>query len=229
MHISEQDRGRNERCRSRTFRTAPRATRLLPRLGDSTASSLSDTLARTAWRTALGNVLDAAERLRDAPDILFLFVGAGAERERLIADASRRGLNNVMFQDMQPKETMPAVWSLCDVALVHLRDSPAFSSALPSKIPEAMAMGLPILLAAPEGEASRLVHGNGGVWVPAEDPLALANAVHELNSDRSTQACLSAASLAAAPAHSRETQARVMLQVFDMAIARSGSGSGPDS
>ena len=56
---------------------------------------------------------------------------------------------------MQPKEAMAGIWSLCDVALVHLKDSPAFAEVIPSKIFEAMAMGLPIILVAPRGEARR--------------------------------------------------------------------------
>ena len=104
---------------------------------------------------ALRNVLDAAERLRDEPDITFLIVGPGAERDMLIADARRRRLGNVVFQPMQPKEKLSSVWSLCDIALAHFRDGPLFSIMLPMKMFEAMGMGLPILLAAPEGEASR--------------------------------------------------------------------------
>ena len=75
---------------------------------------------------ALGKVLDTAERLREAPDVVFLFVGAGAERDGLIADARSRGLGNVIFQPRQPKEAMPSIWSLCDIALVHLKGHAAF-------------------------------------------------------------------------------------------------------
>ena len=175
---------------------------------------------------ALGNVLDAADRMRNATDVCFLFVGAGAERERLVTEATRRGLQNVVFKDLQPKEMMPAVWSLCDVALIHLKNSPLFAGALPSKIFEAMAMGLPMLLAAPEGEASRLVVGNGGIAIPAEDPAALADAVRALNTDPSTLALHASASLAAAPAHGRETQARDMLRVLEMAVAGRGHDAG---
>ncbi len=164
----------------------------------------------------LANVLDAAERLQDTTDILFLFVGAGAEREALMADARRRGLRNVVFQPVQPKEALPAVWSLCDVALAHLRDRPLFAGALPTKMFEALAAGLPVLLAAPEGEASRLLDEAGaGVWVPPEDPVALAGAVRMLHEDRERLARLAAGSRAAAPAHSREVRARDTLDVLE--------------
>ena len=178
---------------------------------------------------ALRNVLDAAELLRDAPDVCFLFVGAGAEREALAAEAARRGLRNAVFQAMQPKEMMPAVWSVCDVALIHLKNSPLFAGALPSKIFEAMAMGLPIVLAAPHGEAGRLLAGRGGVPVPAEDPAALADAVRALKADRSRLAMHASASLAAAPDHSRKSQARDTLRVLQMAAAGRGHFAGVDS
>ena len=172
---------------------------------------------------ALGNVLDAAERLRDVPEIAFLFAGAGAERDALIANARHRGLGNVVFQPLQPKKTLPSVWSLCDVALTHLRNTPLFAGALPSKMFEAMGMGLPVLLAMPEGEASRLLLSVGaGIWIPPEDPAALAGAIRSLHTDRASRERLAAASCAAAPAHSREAQARDTLRVLELAATGQG-------
>jgi colanic acid biosynthesis glycosyl transferase WcaI len=168
---------------------------------------------------ALINVLDAAERLRDRPEIAFLLAGGGAERDMLVAEAEQRGLANVVFLARQPKERMPAVWSLCDVALVHLKDSPVFKEVIPSKMFEAMAMGLPILMAAPEGEASAILAADGaGLHVPAEDPDALAGAARRLLDEENLRTALAAASLAAAPRHSRETQARDMIAVLQQAV-----------
>lgn len=174
----------------------------------------------------LANILDAAETLRDADRIRFLLVGAGAERQMLIEDAKRRGLANVVFGAPQPKEAMPRVWSLCDVALVHLKDSPAFAEVIPSKIFEAMAMGLPLLLVAPEGEASRIVEtDNAGLWVPAAQPHAFADAVRRLAGDDVVRGRLAAASLAAAPLHSRQRQAELMIEVLKLAAARRGGNA----
>ncbi len=176
---------------------------------------------------ALSNVLDAAERLKDRDHIRFLLAGAGAERDALIADAKKRGLGNVIFMPRQPKEQMPAVWSLCDVALVHLKDSAVFAGVIPSKIFEAEAMGLPLLLAAPKGEASAIVLGDGaGLHIAAEDPDALAEAVGHLSEDKPAREKYAAAALAAAPHHSRETQAREMLDVLQMAASGAGDKVG---
>jgi len=171
------------------------------------------------------NVLDAAERLKDsAPHIRFLLVGNGAERQMLMDEAGRRALPNVVFGPPQPKERMPAVWSLCDVALIHLKDSPAFAEVIPSKMFEAMGMGLPLLLVAPEGEASHIVEADGaGLFVPAADPEGLAAAARRLADDPAERKTLAAASLAAAAAHTRERQAELFIKVLDMVT----TGRGP--
>nr|WP_249209278.1 glycosyltransferase family 4 protein [Magnetospirillum sulfuroxidans] len=169
------------------------------------------------------NVLDAAERLRDDDRIRFLFVGAGAERQMLMAEAARRNLGNIVFQGMQPKEMMPRIWSLCDVALVHLKNDPAFAEVIPSKIFEAMGMGLPLLLVAPEGEASRIVIDDAaGLWVPAAQPQALADAARTLADDGGRRNALAAASQAAAPRHSRAYQATRYMDVLDLVVAGQG-------
>ena len=167
----------------------------------------------------LANVLEAAERLRDLDDIRFLLAGAGAERDMLMETAKQKSLPNVIFLPMQPKEKMPAVWSLCDIALVHLKDSPAFAEVIPSKMFEAMAMGLPILLSVPDGEARGILDGHqAGLWVPPENPEALAEAAKKLLKDKSLREHLAQKSLAAAPEHSRSAQAEEMIAVFEKAL-----------
>ena len=168
---------------------------------------------------ALRNVLNAAEILHDNDAVRFLFVGAGAERAMLIEHAKRHMLKNVVFMPRQPKEKMPSIWSLCDVALVHLKNSPVFSEVIPSKIFEAQAMGLPILLAAPKGEASRIVlDDKSGLHVPAEDPAALAYGITQLAKDKVALKAVGAAALRAAPSHSRKTQALKMLNVLEKTL-----------
>ncbi|CCQ75455.1 glycosyltransferase family 4 protein [Magnetospira sp. QH-2] len=174
----------------------------------------------------LSNVLDAAERLKDLPNFRFLLVGAGAEREMLMEAARQRGLNNVVFGPPQPKEAMPRVWSLCHVALVHLRDTPVFAEVIPSKMFEAMGMGLPILMALPRGEASEILEADGaGIWVPPEDPDALAEACRTL-ADTDFRTKMAARSLASAPLHTREKQAEEMMAVLEASAQGRGSEVG---
>ncbi|MHB1543523.1 MAG: glycosyltransferase family 4 protein [Gammaproteobacteria bacterium] len=161
---------------------------------------------------ALPKVLDAAERLQDHPEIRFFFAGAGAERKNIEHQVAERGLLNVRLIPRQPKECMPALWSLCDLVIVPLRNHPIFATVLPSKIFEAMAMGVPILASLPEGEATALLRETrAGECVPPEDPVQLAERIADLaqNPERLRQMRLHAH--AAVGRYSRERLAREMM------------------
>lgn len=164
---------------------------------------------------ALHRILEAADLLRDREEIVFLFVGSGAEREKLVKKAEKMGLKNVIIAPRQPKEKMPAIWSLCDVSLIHLKNEPLFKSVIPSKIFESMGMGLPIILSLPEGESSEIIEETGaGVVIPPEQPKQLALTVMELFEDRVKLEKLAKASAVAAAQYSRKCQAYLMMDVL---------------
>jgi colanic acid biosynthesis glycosyl transferase WcaI len=171
----------------------------------------------------LENVLEAASLLMSKDSrIRFLFVGAGAQRDELIGEAKRRALTNVTFVPAQPKSAMPSIWSLCDVALVHLKGSAVFETVIPSKIFEAMGMALPLLLVAPPGEASRILKmENAGLWVQADDPVQLVEAVCELAGNEDDRQKYAQNSHRAAPRYSRERQARDFMAVLEEVLALS--------
>lgn len=165
---------------------------------------------------ALPKVLEAAERLRHRNDIAFFFAGAGAERAKVEAIVAERGLDNVRLIPRQPKERMPALWSICDLSLVPLRDTPVFSTVIPSKIFESMGMGVPILMSLPEGEATGIIRRSGaGVCVPPEDPQAMAEAICLLADDPQTMADLRQTAFRVAPDYSRQTQADRMVSLLE--------------
>lgn len=172
---------------------------------------------------ALENVLEAAELARDRDDVAFLLAGPGAARAGLEAELARRGLANAVLGPALPREEVGRLWSLCDVALVHLRDAALFATVVPSKIHEAVGMGLPILLAAPAGEATALVESDGvGLCVPPEDPRALADAALRLADDDVLRQRLRLAARAAAPGHGRDRRAAEMLTVLAEVVEAAG-------
>ena len=178
----------------------------------------------------LSNVLEAAARLRGNDRVMFLFVGDGAERDDLISLAAEKGLENVRFIESQPREKVPAIWSVCDVALVHLRDSVVFSEVIPSKIFEAMAMELPTLLVAPQGVASDIVLSTrSGVWAPAEQPDRLAHVAARLAEKPRLLEMLGRNGAAASGRFSRRRQAEEMIKVLEDAAAGRGATAGVDS
>jgi len=176
---------------------------------------------------ALSNVLDAAELVRGDERIRFLFAGDGAARAGLIEEAHRRGLSNVVFAPPVAKDAMPALWSACDVALVHLKNSALFETVIPSKIFEAFGMGIPVLFAGPEGEASSIVRRAGaGPCVAAEDPIQLARAVRGLADDPAQRGRYAANAHGAAAQYDRDALAMRMLAILeDVAAGRAHSPS----
>ncbi|WP_437867464.1 glycosyltransferase family 4 protein [Sorangium sp. So ce363] len=130
---------------------------------------------------ALSSVLDAADRLRDLPDVRFVMVGDGNDALRLRGEAAARALSNVVFIGQQPHERMPHFFALADVVLAHLRRDPRFEITIPSKIPAYMAAARPVLVAA-GGDPADLVRSSGaGLACEPEDPAALADAVRRFH------------------------------------------------
>ncbi len=130
---------------------------------------------------ALDKVLEAARRLQGERQLLFAFVGEGAEKESL----KRRAVDlpNVQFIDAQPKIRVPLFYAACDLGVVTLRDTSLFQEVLPSKIFEYLSMERPILLGV-GGEARRLVEAaGGGEYVAPEDVDAMVAAIRQLSKD----------------------------------------------
>ena len=168
----------------------------------------------------LQNVLYAATLLqKDYPSICFMFVGDGAERQNLMAFAERERLSNVRFVPMQPKNKIAAFWALSHVALVQLKDDPLFGTVIPSKIFEAMAMQLPILLVAPKGEASAIIEENqNGIHVEAGQPQLLADTVVKLYDDSHLLQQCANNSAHNISKYSREAQARKFLEILNVTV-----------
>lgn len=164
---------------------------------------------------ALENVLKAALILKDTKNIVFLFVGAGAERNYLLEKAKEMQLTNVFFVPAQPKEKIKDFWSLCTIALVHFKNAAEFSVSIPSKIFEAMGMGLPILLSSPKGAASDIVMTEKvGIWVPAENATALSGSILSLYQYPDKLGQLAENSRVASYRHTRKAQAQYFLNTL---------------
>lgn len=170
---------------------------------------------------ALHRILEAAEILLDRPEIVFLLVGGGAQRDVLEKQAKSMKLENVRFIPRQPKEMMPQIWSLCDVSLIQLKDDPLFRFVIPSKIFESMGMGLPIIFSLPFGEASQIIIDTGsGLVIPPEQPEQLAETVLELYEKTELLSKYADDSAKAAAGYSREKQAGRMMQVLEGVVER---------
>jgi len=126
-------------------------------------------------------ILAAAERLTPYPDIHWVILGDGRDKDWVEDQVRRRRLTrNVHLIGRHPVQAMPGYFALAQALLVTLRDDPIFSLTIPSKIQAYLACGRPII-AGLDGEGARVVREAGaGLAVPAGNPEALAGAVLEL-------------------------------------------------
>jgi glycosyltransferase involved in cell wall biosynthesis len=125
-------------------------------------------------------ILGAAELLRSRPDIVFLLVGDGPEKARMVEQSRLRNLNNIRFVDRQPVTEMPALFASSRAIVVPLRKGELFKGTRPSKIFPALACERPVILSG-EGESAKLLLENRcGLVVPPESVPEFANAVLRL-------------------------------------------------
>jgi glycosyltransferase involved in cell wall biosynthesis len=131
----------------------------------------------------LETLLEAAAGLRARDDVVFLVVGAGAERDMLCQRVKEMRLPNVQILEKQSREKIPAFLAAADACLIPLRNQEIFKTAIPSKMFEAMASGKPAILGV-EGEAKEiLLHSRAGLAIPPENPEAMAAAILTLQKE----------------------------------------------
>ncbi len=130
-------------------------------------------------------IMDAAEQLKDNKNIVFLFIGGGAQRDRIEEVGKQRGLTNILFKPYQPREQLAVSLSVPDVHLISLHPSME-GLIVPSKFYGIAAAGRPsIFIGSKSGEISRIL-GTGGCGFSIEIGQAnqLTHTVTELNNNR---------------------------------------------
>lgn len=137
------------------------------------------------WAQDMETIIAGAARLQDRPDILFLLVGDGVEKEKAQARGHELGLKNLLWLPMQPWAVYPDVLAASDVSLINLRPE-LRTPVVPSKLLSIMAAARPVVASLPaESDARRIIAESGsGFSVGAGDSQALADAILTLCSDR---------------------------------------------
>jgi colanic acid biosynthesis glycosyl transferase WcaI len=129
----------------------------------------------------LETLLAAASNLQQThPDIVFLLVGDGAEKERIKNLAQAQRLGNIRFLDQQPRENVPAIISASDACLVLLKKTDVFKTVIPTKMLEFMSCARPVIVGV-DGEARKIVEeAQAGIAIEPENFEALAQAIKQL-------------------------------------------------
>lgn len=122
----------------------------------------------------LRTVLQAARRLPPG-QFEFEFIGDGIDRGGLEEEA--RNLAHVKFSGGLPVERLFDRLYRANAMVIPLAGNPALEMTVPSKMADAMAASLPVVLAGQKGELVEIVRENGcGVVVEPDNPDALVEA-----------------------------------------------------
>lgn len=136
------------------------------------------------WAQDLETVIDAAHLLREKEDLVFLIVGEGPKRREIVERAKKLNLRNVFFLPVQRRKVYLQIVSASRACLVTLSKNYT-SPTLPSKVPELMGLGKPIIANAPvSSEVTEVIaKASCGLVVEPGDPEAFAEAVLALSED----------------------------------------------
>lgn len=128
-----------------------------------------------------GTFLDAAVRLKDREDIVFVFVGGGHQKSAIEAFIREKGLANVLMKPLQPRERLAEALGVADLHLISLLPSME-PFVVPSKLYGILAAGRPAAFVGDvHGEiGSVLREGNCGRSVSPGDAEGLARIILEL-------------------------------------------------
>lgn len=124
-------------------------------------------------------LLDVAAAQQDDPSVVFVINGGGSAKAGLVERA--KGLDNVRFVDLQPKERLAEVLAAADIHVVLLRSGLAKSS-VPSKLYSILAAARPLVASVDPGTevANTVADAGAGVSVPPGDAEALTKAIRRL-------------------------------------------------
>jgi colanic acid biosynthesis glycosyl transferase WcaI len=133
----------------------------------------------------LETIIAVAAQLQNTnPEIVFLMLGEGAEKERIVTLARERGLNNLRFVDQQPREKIPAYICASDVCLVLLKKTELFKTVIPTKMLEFMSCARPVILGVDGQARAILEEARAGFVIEPESSAALLDAIRDLAANR---------------------------------------------
>lgn len=167
------------------------------------------------------DLLEVAEMLQKMPDMPnhLLLIGDGIHRGLLTARIKEKQLTHVTLDGPFPAECIPEYWSVADIALVTLADIDSNTTVIPSKMLESMAMGKPVVLYAPPGEAQAfLTQSKGGCFVKAGNKLGLKNTIEMLMRNPERLKTFSHNALVFSGNYTRKQQADALLDKMQQTV-----------
>jgi glycosyltransferase involved in cell wall biosynthesis len=128
-------------------------------------------------------ILEAARLTREDEQIMYVFIGAGKEKDRLIHKASEMKLSNILFLPPVAKAGMSQALASADACVAILKPLDWYKTTYPNKVFDYMAAGRPVLLLI-DGVIRQVVEeAQAGFFISPGDAAGLANAAVCLKND----------------------------------------------
>ncbi len=161
------------------FKPGPKPTWLEQRLG-AKGKLVVSYIGTVGMAHSVHGILEVAQLLEGDDRLFFIILGGGAEWARIKALAEEKRLKNLKVLSSVSKLEVLDYYRLTDIFLVTLRDKPLFRTVIPSKIFEAMAVGLPIVCSV-DGQCRQIVEQSAaGICVQPENVDEMAGAILRL-------------------------------------------------
>jgi len=90
--------------------------------------------------------IDAAEKLKNHSDIIFVLIGDGNQKSSLERRVKKLGLSNVEILPSVPKQELPQIYAAADIGLVIIGNYPIIEHNSANKFFDALSAGKPVLL-----------------------------------------------------------------------------------
>ena len=167
-----------------------------------------------AWETLLG----AAKKLT-ADNVGFVFVGEGAQRDAVAAEAAE--ISNVKFLPFFPGDKIPSVLAAADVHIITVKRG-LEGVVVPSKMYGILAAGKPILAVAPtETDAASLGIRQGfGIATDPDKPEELVDAIRALAADSSRVKQMGTAAKVASRGYDRVFELQKFVRIVGLVASR---------
>jgi len=129
---------------------------------------------------AIDDLIEAAKILSSNPQLHFVLVGSGKEKENLIKKVQSLNLHNITFIDAIPKKQIQSMLEQFDICYIGWQKNSLYRFGIaPNKLPEYLYAGKPIIHAF-SGKGDIVQQAQAGITIEAEDPEAIVGAVQQL-------------------------------------------------
>jgi colanic acid biosynthesis glycosyl transferase WcaI len=128
-------------------------------------------------------MLETAKHFVDRPDVCFMIIGTGTQKEVVRARLAQGDLPNVRWIEWVDYADIPQAWAATYIAFWALHNHALHRGAIGTKMYEALASGLPVTVALEGVVADVLRDSGGGFSVPFEDVDGLSAVIRRLLDD----------------------------------------------